>query len=133
MKLFICFSLILLIYKSNIPIFSPIILLEIQYLNKSLKFSKLVSDYILVCTKYIRYIYNYLIQHNLICGKMDFETCNRLLTEYLKFILQIIHRDLAARNVLVDHNKMCKIADFGMSRSVRDTGDLYEQRHTKVC
>ncbi|KAJ9591736.1 hypothetical protein L9F63_001672, partial [Diploptera punctata] len=43
----------------------------------------------------------------------------------------IIHRDLAARNVLVDHNKMCKIADFGMSRSVRDTGDLYEQRHTK--
>lgn len=43
----------------------------------------------------------------------------------------IIHRDLAARNVLVDHNKMCKIADFGMSRSVRDTGDMYEQRHTK--
>jgi len=45
---------------------------------------------------------------------------------------QIIHRDLAARNVLVDHNKMCKIADFGMSRSVRETGDMYEQRHTKV-
>jgi serine/threonine protein kinase len=43
----------------------------------------------------------------------------------------IIHRDLAARNVLVDHNKMCKIADFGMSRSVRETGDMYEQRHTK--
>ena len=45
---------------------------------------------------------------------------------------QIIHRDLAARNVLVDHNKMCKIADFGMSRSLRETGDMYEQRHTKV-
>lgn len=43
----------------------------------------------------------------------------------------IIHRDLATRNVLVDHNKLCKIADFGMSRSVRETGDMYEQRHTK--
>jgi len=47
---------------------------------------------------------------------------------------KVIHRDLAARNVLVDHNKLCKIADFGMSRSVRDTdsGQVYEQRETKV-
>lgn len=36
---------------------------------------------------------------------------------------------MAARNVLVDHNKLCKVADFGLSRSVRDTaGEMYEQR-----
>ncbi|XP_026466271.1 tyrosine kinase receptor Cad96Ca isoform X2 [Ctenocephalides felis] len=28
---------------------------------------------------------------------------------------KIVHRDLAARNVLIDHNGVCKICDFGMS------------------
>ncbi|CAO1317633.1 unnamed protein product [Diamesa serratosioi] len=28
---------------------------------------------------------------------------------------KIVHRDLAARNVLLDHNGVCKICDFGMS------------------
>uniref|UniRef100_W8B3V4 Tyrosine kinase receptor Cad96Ca n=1 Tax=Ceratitis capitata TaxID=7213 RepID=W8B3V4_CERCA len=28
---------------------------------------------------------------------------------------RIVHRDLAARNVLLDHNGICKICDFGMS------------------
>ncbi|KXJ79718.1 hypothetical protein RP20_CCG027943 [Aedes albopictus] len=28
---------------------------------------------------------------------------------------KIVHRDLAARNVLLDHNGICKICDFGMS------------------
>lgn len=31
------------------------------------------------------------------------------------FKFQIVHRDLAARNVLLDHNGICKICDFGMS------------------
>jgi fibroblast growth factor receptor 1 len=42
---------------------------------------------------------------------------------------QIIHRDLAARNILIDENKTCKVADFGLSRSIRDKDcDQYEQK-----
>ncbi|XP_074595078.1 tyrosine kinase receptor Cad96Ca-like [Brevipalpus obovatus] len=39
----------------------------------------------------------------------------------------VIHRDLAARNVLMSSNKVCKIADFGFSRTVTGDSD-YESR-----
>ncbi|XP_043208185.1 mucin-5AC-like [Amphibalanus amphitrite] len=42
----------------------------------------------------------------------------------------IVHRDLAARNILVDHTKVCKVSDFGMSRSVKEiSAEVFEQKH----
>ena len=38
-----------------------------------------------------------------------------------------IHRDLAARNVLVGENNVCKIADFGLARLIKE--DEYEARY----
>jgi serine/threonine protein kinase len=67
-------------------------------------FLKVSSDYYIICDIHLLYIFG----------------------------SQIIHRDLAARNVLIsgnDDNKICKVADFGLSRSIRDKeSDMYEQR-----
>ncbi len=38
---------------------------------------------------------------------------------------RIVHRDLAARNLLVDHNYVVKVADFGLS-ILLDEGETYK-------
>lgn len=47
----------------------------------------------------------------------------------------VLHRDLAARNILVESELgLVKIADFGLARNLRDSGDYYyvQQRGAKV-
>lgn len=40
--------------------------------------------------------------------------------------MKVVHRDLAARNVLVGENRVCKISDFGLARSLQE--DIYTRR-----
>ncbi|KAG8447193.1 hypothetical protein GDO86_014600, partial [Hymenochirus boettgeri] len=42
----------------------------------------------------------------------------------------VVHRDLAARNVLVDDNLVCKIADFGLARLMKD--DFYSLQNSRT-
>ncbi|XP_034952398.1 tyrosine kinase receptor Cad96Ca [Chelonus insularis] len=39
----------------------------------------------------------------------------------------IIHRDLAARNILIDNNRVCKVADFGFARDIA-ANKIYERK-----
>lgn len=57
----------------------------------------------------------------------------RGVTSGMKYLSEMgfIHRDLAARNVLVDENRICKIADFGMSRELK-VDNTYDTRGGKI-
>lgn len=46
---------------------------------------------------------------------------------------RFVHRDLAARNVLVANPSLCKISDFGLSRSLGAGSDYYRWGLRMVC
>ena len=43
-------------------------------------------------------------------------------------VRRFVHRDLATRNILVGADDTCLVADFGMSRSLKEDSDYYRVR-----
>lgn len=45
---------------------------------------------------------------------------------------EFVHRDLAARNILLTENRVCKIADFGLSRDLEDENCYVARSGAKI-
>jgi serine/threonine protein kinase len=56
--------------------------------------------------------------------------CNCTLYFICKLRPNVIHK-IGLRNVLVGDNNICKIADFGLARLIKE--DEYEARYSHVC
>ncbi|XP_074597886.1 tyrosine kinase receptor Cad96Ca-like [Brevipalpus obovatus] len=126
----------------------------LQELNIMLKLGKHsnVVRLLACCTEKVPY---YLIMEYVECGKLlnylrryrkensyyNDEYCRVAIADLILFSYHaakgmefissygIIHRDLAARNILVSRDRVCKVADFGLARSVNDSDkDSYEQK-----
>ncbi|XP_070562470.1 fibroblast growth factor receptor 2-like [Ptychodera flava] len=66
-------------------------------------------------------------------GRKDLDTDRRLVKfalhtsramQYME-LMKIVHRDIAARNVLISHDDVAKIGDFGFARDVYQTGEYH--------
>jgi serine/threonine protein kinase len=43
-----------------------------------------------------------------------------------------VHRDLAARNILLNEELVCKVADFGLSKSLDDESEYFKSEGGKI-
>ena len=72
------------------------------------------------------------LQHSVMCSL--FLNLSRQIAAGMTYLSSkhFIHRDLAARNVLIAKDLTCRIADFGLSRQLRDEGDYYTSKGGKI-
>lgn len=112
-------------------------LAEAQIMKK-LRHSKLIQLYAVCTLEEPIYIITELMKHGSLLEYLQGKGRNLKLPQLIDMAAQIaagmaylesqnyIHRDLAARNVLVGDNNICKIADFGLARLIKE--DEYEAR-----
>ena len=72
------------------------------------------------------------LQHSVMCSL--FLNFSRQIASGMTYLSSkhFIHRDIAARNILIAKDLSCRIADFGLSRQLRDEGDYYTSSGGKI-